>query len=63
MAPPVEVFPSSELPDRVQVTTHNQLRKRAVELDKCEPLEMVQYSCYLDGDIVKCEPVVRLFRR
>jgi hypothetical protein len=63
MTPPIEIFPASELPDRVQITMHNRLRKQEVRLEDCKPLEMIQYSCYLDGDIVKCEPVVRLFRR
>jgi len=69
MSPPVEVFPAFQLPDRVQITTRNRRRKKPVDLQKCELVEMVQYSCDIakderdGGTVIKCEPIVRLFRR
>jgi len=69
MTPPIESFPASELPDRVQVTMKGRRRKRPVDMRNCELLEMLQYSCWIDGDERKpgakviCDPVVRLFRR
>lgn len=69
MAPPVEVWPASELQDRVQVTMTNRRRKDKIDLGKCELLEMVQYDCHIkDGGVnrlapVECSPVVRLFRK
>lgn len=69
MAPPVEAFHASELSERVQITVQGRRRKKAVDLGKCELLEMVQYSCYLEGGKkgqppnIKCEPIVRAFRR
>ena len=68
MSPPIESFPAFQLPDRVQVTTKNRRRKRLVELQKCELMEMVQYSCDVEKDkggasVIKCQPLVRLFRR
>ena len=68
MSPPVESFPASQLPDRVQVTTRNRRRKKPIDLKGCELMEMVQYSCVVEKDkggaaVIKCEPLVRLFRR
>lgn len=68
MSPPIELFSASQLPDRVQVTTRNRRRKKLVDLQKCDLMEMVQYSCDVEKDkggasIIKCEPLVRLFRR
>lgn len=68
MSPPVESFPAFELADRVQVTMRNRRRKKLVDLHKCELMEMVQYSCEVEkdkggGSVIKCEPLVRLFRR
>lgn len=69
MAPPVEAFHASELRERVQTTAEGRQRKEPVDLEKCEILEMVQYSCYLMGGKngqqpdIKCEPIIRAFRR
>lgn len=68
MTPPIESFPASELPVRVQLTTQGRLRKNPINLAKCDLMEVLQYSCHLEGKrpetaIVKCEPIVRLFRR
>ena len=71
MSPPVETFPASELAQRVQLTLQGRRRKgREIVLSDCELREMVQYSCHLEEDsekprtaIVKCEPIVRLFRK
>ena len=68
MAPPIEAFPASELPWRVQVTAQGKRRKgEAIDLRKCELFELVQYDCRVDERQpkapVKCYPVVRLFRK
>ncbi len=68
MAPPVEVFPANQLQDRVQVTTKNRRRKKPIDLKNCDLMEMVQYSCEVEKDergraVIKCEPLVRLFRK
>lgn len=69
MAPPVEAFGTCELPERVQITVQGRRRKESIDLRKCELLEMVQYSCHLEGGKkgqqpdIKCEPIVRMFRR
>ena len=77
MAPPVESFPVSELAARVQRSTKARQGKQhkgaeVVDLKKCELLEMVQYSCQLapsdeavasSSKIIRCKPVVKLFRR
>jgi len=71
MSPPVETFPASQLAQRIQLTPQGRKKKgREVELGDCELLEMVQYSCHLEVHpetlrtaIVKCEPIVRLFRK
>ena len=66
MAPPVEVFPASQLPYRVMVTVDGKRRKGPTLdlLNDCELKEMVQYRCYPDQkNRVICEEVVRLFRK
>ena len=68
MSPPVESFPAIELPWRIQGTTEGKRRKKLIELDKCQLMEFVQYSCILEGESaatarIKCVPIVRLFRK
>ena len=68
MAPPTEAFPASQLPYRVQITAQGKRRKgEAVDLKKCELLELVQYSCRVEdkrpGQPARCYPIVRLFRK
>ncbi|KAK2759939.1 hypothetical protein FQN54_002675 [Arachnomyces sp. PD_36] len=72
MAPLVEVWPASELPDRVQVVRSgfkDKRRKDPIDLEKCKLMEMVQYSCNPPTEpppgpgVVHCKPIVRLFRR
>lgn len=70
MAPPVEVFPASELSQRVNTLPNGRRRKgKPIDLSTCELLEMVQYSCGLKGEkvsrqaVIQCHPVVKLFRR
>ena len=68
MAPPVEAFPASELPFRVQTTVKGKRRKGGnIDLKQCKLLEMVQYDCKVDETErdapVKCYPIVRLFRK
>ncbi|MCJ1259274.1 hypothetical protein MMC24_007110 [Lignoscripta atroalba] len=70
MTPPVELFPTWELEHRVQGTAQGKRRKPPVKLEECTLGEMVQYNCYPETGgresskpIIKCEPIVRLFRR
>jgi len=70
MAPPVQVFPPSELTARIQYTVDGKRRKQPVKLEECKLMEMVQYMCDVEGDPKKdpkgkvvCWPVVRSFRR
>ena len=68
MSPPVESFPATELPWRVQVTSQGKRRKKPIELEKCALMELVQYKCDVEGQgaetaVIKCVPIVRLFRR
>lgn len=74
MAPPVETWTASELPLRVTGDVHGKRRKgvEGLELEKCEMLEILQYSCVVQGlergevtkeSIVMCTPIARLFRR
>ncbi|PYH76194.1 hypothetical protein BO82DRAFT_359379 [Aspergillus uvarum CBS 121591] len=73
MAPLVPVFHAETLPEHVNISTKNFQEKRRkggpVDLEKCQLLEMVQFSCNPpQGGIPKpgvivCQPVVRLFRR
>lgn len=67
MPPPIETFPASQLPHRIQMTANGKRRKgEEIKLGDCELMEMVQYSCWLEGkkqDIIKCKPIVKLFRK
>lgn len=67
MAPPIETFPASQLPSRVQFAANGKRRKGdEIKLEDCELMEMVQYSCKLEGekkDVVRCRPIVKLFRK
>ena len=73
MAPLIPIFPSTDLPDRVQIVHSAFKEKRRkgdpIDLEKCALLELVQYSCNPPSEgiqapgVVKCKPVVRLFRR
>ena len=70
MAPLVPVFPVSSLPEQVNFVTKNfQERRRKgppIELEKCQLLEMTQYSCFPPEDKpgpAICTPLVRMFRR
>ena len=50
------------------MTAQGRLRKDPKNLTRCKLMEVVQYSCHLEGTrrdtaVVKCEPIVRLFRR
>ena len=79
MSPPVEIWPASELPIRIQDDALGRRRKPAagqkgdIDLEKCELLEMIQYSCIVEGATdaerhskdarIICRPVERWFRR
>lgn len=76
MAPPAHVFPASELPERIQFNAENKRRKpvdasstsKRIDLSACELLEMMQWSCQVEGEgpsdrPVTCRPVPRYFRR
>ncbi|KAK8256326.1 hypothetical protein IWZ00DRAFT_541832 [Phyllosticta capitalensis] len=67
MAPPIEHFHPEELEARVQYKTDGRYRKGGVDLEKCKLMEMVQYDCWPErrgsGSVVKCKPLVRLFRK
>lgn len=67
MAPPTETFPASQLSSRVHLATNGKRRKGdEIKLEDCELMEMVQYSCELEGkkkDVIKCRPIVKLFRK
>ena len=70
MAPPIEAFPASEIHHRINVLPNGKRRKGGdIDLSRCELLELVQYSCHLQGDrksrdaVIRCEPVVKLFRK
>lgn len=74
MAPLVPIFPTPSLPERVQIlqtTTYKEKRRKGgpIDLEKCALLEMLQYSCNPPAEgvpepgVVRCKPVVRLFRR
>ncbi|CRG88411.1 hypothetical protein PISL3812_05441 [Talaromyces islandicus] len=69
MAPLVPVFSTDDLPDRVQFVRSGFKEKRRkggnVDLEKCDLMEMVQYSCNPPEEgiqapgVVKCKPIVR----
>ena len=69
MAPLVEAWPASQLPERTQVGVAGRRRKDFDgDLKKCELLELLQYDCKVEEPIsresvTRCWPVVRLFRR
>ncbi|KAI4223453.1 MAG: hypothetical protein L6R36_005419 [Xanthoria steineri] len=67
MAPPIETFPASQLPYRIQAAANGKRRKgKEINLNECELMEMVQHSCWLEGvkqDLTVCKPIVKLFRR
>jgi hypothetical protein len=74
MTPPCHSFPAAELPQLVQQDVQGRRRKladpraRRVDLDACELLQMMQYSCQVERPLskngaVRCYPVERLFRR
>lgn len=74
MAPPVEPFAAAELPTRVLGDVNGKRRKgiEGLDLEKCEILEILQYSCVVEGSergqVVRdsrviCKPIERLFRR
>lgn len=67
MTPPVELFPASELPSRVQYDANGKKCKKAVELEECALKEMIQYSCAVDEKhpkgAVRCWPIIRTFRQ
>ncbi|KAF2812391.1 uncharacterized protein BDZ99DRAFT_461103 [Mytilinidion resinicola] len=71
MAPPIEIFSSNDLAEKVQYTASGKRRKPDVDLRACKLLEMVQYHCTHKGDYkkdpravyVECSPLVRSFRR
>lgn len=69
MAPLVPIFPASTLPERVNIVTKNFKEKHrkgpSIELEKCQLLEMLQYSCQPPqmGSAPVCTPIVRWFRR
>lgn len=64
MAPFISTIPVSDLALNAQLRTNE--RKHSGyggNFDKCELLEMLQYTCEVEGDKVVCRPVERLFRR
>ena len=64
MGPPVQSFPTEELEARVNILPNGRRRKGGdVELNGCELMELVQYSCELNGSVIQCQPIVKLFRR
>lgn len=73
MAPLVPVFSTDDLPDRIQIVHRAFKEKRRkgepVDLHKCDLMELVQYSCNPPDEgiqapgVVKCKPIVRLFRK
>ena len=64
MGPPNESFSTSELAMRVNMLPNGRRRKGGdIETSRGELLELAQYSCKLKGNVIQCEPVVKLFRR
>jgi hypothetical protein len=69
MAPPLESWPASELPDRTRGNAKGDFRKGFDgDMKKCELLEMLQFECGIEKPGVKlspvrCRPMERLFRR
>lgn len=69
MAPPLESWPAWQLPERAQATMKDTKRKGFNgDLNGCGLLELVQYDCKVENaerreSLVRCWPIVRLFRR
>ncbi|KAI5293005.1 hypothetical protein KEM55_007362 [Ascosphaera atra] len=73
MAPLIDMFPVSEIPQRMRVETKDlkaKYRKGNPQyLDECPLYEMLQYSCNPpDKEVppageINCDTIVRLFRR
>ncbi|TVY68933.1 hypothetical protein LSUE1_G004945 [Lachnellula suecica] len=69
MAPPVVMFPASELPVVAQTNLKGTKRKGFDgNLKTCELLEMLQYNCGVEepvtrNSVVRCWPVEKFFRR
>ena len=69
MAPPLEAWPAYQLPERARVNVKDRKRKGFNgDLKACELLELLQYNCDVEkpvtkDSLVRCWPVVRLFRR
>lgn len=71
MGPPLTSFPVSELHHHLNTLPSGKRRKGGdIDLAKCEPLELVQYECYLKkGEtpnhqaVIQCRPVVKQFRK
>ena len=57
MAPPLDVFPLSELEDRIQYQTvklkPKRRKQRQWQLENCELYELVQYTCTTAKEQVK----------
>ncbi|KAL4962897.1 uncharacterized protein BDV14DRAFT_177499 [Aspergillus stella-maris] len=74
MAPLVPMFDAEKLPEHVNIITRNfteEKRRKGgpIDLEKCQLMEMTQYSCNppskgipQPGTVV-CQPLARLFRR
>ena len=67
MTPPIESFPASEVMSRVNTTAEGKLRKGWLDLDKCKPMQLMQFHCGVEdtaqGKIIRCNPTVRFFRK
>ena len=70
MAPPESSFPPSELQHHINKLPNGKRRKdEDIDLKKCDLVELVQYDCPLAKDpktgetVIRCSPVVKLFRR
>jgi hypothetical protein len=68
MAPPVDLFPASELPQRVQIIQvgFKPKRRKGGPFDpfSCPLYELNQYKCEPDGKgSIHCHTIARLFRK
>jgi hypothetical protein len=66
--PPLYVFPTSDLPSRVNIDEDGKWRKPPVKLEDCKLMEMTQYTCNIRNKFSKnaevvCKPFQRMFRR
>jgi len=61
---PTEVFPSSDLPWKLQTDVHTNRRRKVPvdELENCPVKKLVQWKCHPDGTLVRCHPIERFFR-